>query len=298
MEKYPHIENTYRQEKFIVPFLVQFPELLTETTYIIQEKIHGTNVRIMAQPDGTIVLGSRNRILSENENHMGLRQVLPKIKDVLSLITTLSRIAKSNVTIYGELHGAGIQKGIDYGKEKNILFFDMNVGPLLLSPEQFLTTMKKANLMDRVVTTLGFANSLKEALAFSPEFHSTISPSESWAEGIVIKPLSKVFYNAHGNIFYLKNKHPDFQERAKAPKVKSIVVKALSVLLPYITKGRVEGVVLREGGITSKKEIGNYINLVITDIVSDYIKDHPDAELTPNDKSIGKFIVIHLLGML
>mgnify|MGYP000105396140 CR=1 FL=1 len=61
-QKYPSIENSYRQ-KHIIQWLRHFPDLYNET-FLLQEKMHGANIQFEITPSGQCrVFSRRNQIV-------------------------------------------------------------------------------------------------------------------------------------------------------------------------------------------------------------------------------------------
>jgi Rnl2 family RNA ligase len=291
MQLYPHIENDYR-EMFIKSFLEQNPELI-DAEYIIEEKIHGENYRFHFDK-GIVTFGTRNQEKGTWTEDTTVIEFI-KIRPVIDFFKQWSIITNRTYTIYGERYGPKIQKGINYGsKEVNIKFFDMRVDDLLISPIRFLEHFD--DFSQFVVPILAKVKGLQAALDYNCEFLTKLNPIENnWAEGIVIKPLNSVYYNALHELFYLKKKHPKFKELCRSPKEIKIAEFKDSVLLPYINDNRVQSVFSKEGKISNKTQIANYIKLVTQDAIEDFKRDQPDYELTPNDLAVGKFIVPLLL---
>ncbi len=278
MEKYIEIENSYR-DKFINVFLEAYP-ILKDISYVIQEKIDGTNIRISFK-DGKMTLGSRNSELPEGQDHMGLLGALETVAPVLDYMKQF------DITLFGELFGEGIQNRIKYGK-KRILFFDVKKDGEFLSFNDFMDVF--AGLSRFIVPIVGIADSLQEALNWNCEIKSEICDSQ--AEGIVIKPIQKN-YVRNDELFYLKKKSDKFKETTPSDKPKK--ERKDSALLPYLTESRMYSVFSKEGKITSKTEVGRYIKLVTEDAVKDYKKDNPDTPLTEDDRRVGAVISKMLL---
>jgi len=177
-KKYPDIENTYNQKK-IDRFLWDFPILKNEQ-YIVTEKRDGSNIQIIFEPDkDSFKIGSRNRILDENES---FNDVWEEIKDpfyngLISYGKHLSQIHNAVVTFYGEIFGKGIQKRINYGDEKYIEIFDIAIDGELM-PQMFLVEDKI--LTDYMVPVYGLLDGIQNALDFEPDNFNEI-------EGVVIK---------------------------------------------------------------------------------------------------------------
>ncbi len=263
--KYASLENTYR-DKHIAKWVRMFPELAAEQ-YVITEKIHGTNAQIISGE--TLTLASRNQVA---EDHMGMRAVVEALPGAF-----LDRLRRNGINLYGELFGPGVGKGVDYGPEKRLLFFDMRIAGRMQPWHTFLGFME--GFRDLVVPVLGYASSLADALEFRETFQSKLSPD--LAEGLVLKPSFKVYSN-EGSLFYLKKKAPHFKEHASKPKVQDEEVAQWNALYKgYLTPARLENLFSREGPIESPRQIGEYLRLMQADAQEDFLKDYPEC---PKDK--------------
>ena len=278
MEKYPEIENSYRTE-WIEHFLPLYPKL-HESRFVIQEKIHGANIRVEFTPNGSLNIGSREQ---ENiEDFEGARTVLaqPEYESLIELMCKEANTREKPILLHGEIFGPKIQKGVNYGDKKRILFFDARIDGQLLSqydfehivPEQFR------------VKVVGRMNTLKEALAFPNEFPSNYSPTNDICEGVVIKPYDDVFYNKVGEIFYIKNKNEKFHEKKCAKKEPKEIPDRINPLLEYINENRMDSVFSKKGHIIDKKQMKDYILAIVEDAVKDCLKDNPALELTSNER--------------
>jgi len=290
LKKYPEIENSYRQ-KFIDNFVNLFPELLN-CRYSITEKIHGSNIQLVFEPDKKFKVCSRNRILSDGEEFFGVWEVLDGIGDTISFLQHFidSYPNKRIIRLFGELYGPKIQKGVYYGEERNISFFDMAVNDEFLTQDAFFEFGRKH--LNQVVPLFAIANSLEGALNFNTERPSEIvNPLEypdNICEGIVIKPFDRVFYNKVGQIFYLKKKNEKFKEKSREPKKPkqvedSNIIRLNTEFKSYITEQRVQNIFSKEGIIQEPKEIGKYIKLILEDAKKDFLKDFSD-EIKDMDK--------------
>lgn len=271
-KKYPSIENSYRQ-KFIDRFLNVNPQLRDER-FIITEKRDGSNIQLIFEPGKDLQIGSRNRLLSSDENFMGLQDVLPKYDEMISFFWKLADDLGVPISVYCELFGQGIQKRINYGEDKYIEVFD-----IFIHKEDFPHFMPQVSMYedndihDYMVPVVDFVTGLQNALDHEPENFDKM-------EGVVIKPYSNVYYNNNGQIFYLKKKSPNFKEdggKQKKPKEKpqfrEEVELAKSEFQKYINENRLMSVFSKEGEIDDEKQIGKYIKLVLEDAKEDFYKD-------------------------
>lgn len=102
----------------------KIPRLSKECT-IITEKIDGTNAQIFMPEDGQLLIGSRTRYITPDDDNFGFaRWVMDHEAEVRAL---------GKGRHYGEWYGAGIQRG--YGlKEKRFALFNVLRPPESLPP--------------------------------------------------------------------------------------------------------------------------------------------------------------------
>ena len=213
----------------------------------------------------------------------------------------------SSITLFGELYGNGVQKGVYYSDTKNIKLFDMKVCGLYVTPKRFIEFLTEISMEQMLVPNLKIVNSLSEAKEFNTEFNSLISDKEfkeleNISEGIVIKPYEKV-YIWEGSIFYIKKKNEKFFEKSrhprqpKAPLELSDKVKSLKdTFATYINQNRLDGVFSKFGPIQKMKEIGKYISLLVEDAKQDFFKEYKDEFVILDDKEKKEILKVQSLA--
>lgn len=208
MSEYGKIETLYeRDEK---TFKVK-PEVLKNRTYSLlktwhwTEKVDGTNIRVIWK-DGKLMMGGKT---DNAQIHADL------IKWLYENITPDSMRASfeadvTDVVVYGEGYGAGIQKGGgDYSPIKKLIVFDVLVGgKWWLNYEAVCDVASKLRL--DVVPSFG-EMTLEDATGFV--FHGlkskcAVNP-EKMAEGLVGRPLETLF-DKKGHRLITKIKTKDF----------------------------------------------------------------------------------------
>lgn len=127
----------------------------------------------------------------------------------------------SNVTVYGEAFGAGIQKGVRYAAEDVVLFraFDIRVGESFLSYDLFATICDAAGLVRvpevwRGEPSLANFDALLEKPSVVGESHG-VSDATNTAEGVVIRS-NPLLRDVFGQWLIIKHKSAHFSEKAKA----------------------------------------------------------------------------------
>jgi len=278
-KKYPSIENHY-QSKFIERFLELYPELAYQS-YIITEKLHGCNIQIHITKDN-IEIGKRTDWVKDDEKFNDIQNVVNQDKYMRIFKEIQERDISGeveNITLYGELVGQGIQKGVDYGKEKQIFFFDMRLNGCMLSPFYFFGHGRMYDLP--IVPVVKIAQSLEQALEFNTEFDSKVLNIENnICEGVVIKPFYNNWYSVIGESFWIKKKNDKFKEIARAPKVQKEPRERTEIddlndkFLEYITDNRLQSIFSKYGQIQDCKQIGEYIKYLIDDAKIDFEKEY------------------------
>jgi len=278
--KWPSIENTYRQ-RFVDMFLGEFPEL-ANTVYILLEKLHGANFQFMVSSHRDVRAGSRRRYLESSSTFQGVKvaDMLERYKPFLDQFQKFADDYETTYHLYGELIGPKIQKGVNYGSDKQILFFGLRMDEIL-QPFYILETF--ADLFGvPLVPVVGYAVGLNKALDWGIKFPSLLKPiPKNICEGVVIQPYHHVFQCEGGDYFLLKKKNNAVKEKAKSPKpqrpIDPEVDRLPAEFVTYITDSRLQSVFSKEGTIEEPSQIGTYIRLMIDDAREDFLKDHAAA---------------------
>jgi len=294
MVKYPSIENTY-QQKHIDMWLKYHPELEDET-YLLTEKIHGSNLQVLFTPDEPIRYFSRNQEILPGEKFHGYQSALAEdlIQSAFQSIQKSANRLNTPIRIFGELFGKGIMKGVDYGlgDEKRFRIFASMTG----GEWDTLNNMRRGQLgcgSDRYtmlfVPPVYLAGSLQEALDFDVEQPTHFNPIEgnTW-EGVVIKPYYKNYQSPDGSMFWLKKKSERFKEKshAPAPRVVDSEVDSMNALFSsYFNDNRVQSCFSKMGEIQTPKEMATHIKAIFEDGKIDFLKEHNAAfELLGKDQ--------------
>ena len=307
MLKYPSIENSYRS-KHIQYWLERHPELINEE-YIIQEKIHGANIQfIFDLVVGDLQIASRNRVLSSGESFFDVWNVIKDYEKVTEAMWNMSERAEVSIRLYGEIFGPGIGKGVQYFDKKQIRFFDMRVDNKMIEPVLMNEKFHEYYIEDYLVPLVAKVKTLQAALDIDTVFSSMITPEsipDNICEGVVIKPFNHVYTSEQGSIFYLKKKNDSFKEKAdaKKPPLPDNIISLNLVFRSYINEQRVQSVFSKHGEIERPQQIGEYIQLVLSDAKEDFIKDNDEIEQLEKKEqksvyNVGSTIVNILKGYL
>lgn len=272
------IENSYRQKE-IARWVEHCPDLINDDTrYIITEKLHGSNIVVAASPAGDMYYGSRNQWIPADDTFFGcfprdIEKLIPNWEWYSPYMRKMADMVDQDVCLYGELFGPGIQKGVQYGNTKQILWFGLRVGDTIRPFDELLT------LFGNTVPVVARARGLSTALEFDTVFPSMLVPEpDNLCEGIVIVPEQPV--RSQDSWFMLKKKNEKFAERAHAKKerVPDEVADPLNAAFrTYITPARMQSVFSKDGPIEDRKDIGRYIKAILADAKEDFLKDCPEV---------------------
>ena len=270
---WPEIENSYRR-KFVDDFLARCPELEYET-YVITEKINGSNLQWFFRPHEAVMAGSRNNFLSLSDSFQGVRisDLLGAHYEVLDSVQGLADRLNITVRLFGELFGPGIQKGVRYGGEKRVLYFGIMLNDILMpfrELERFIPPM-------HLVPIVAIVEGLENAVEFDTRFDSLVMREpNNICEGVVMQPYTVVYFDTHGDPFLLKKKNAEFLEKQRAEKpavVDSEVERLRSEFASYITDNRLQSVFSKYGKIETPSQIGDYIRWMLADAKEEFLKD-------------------------
>lgn len=288
-KKYQSIENHY-QNKHIKFFLNMYPEL-ERAGYIVEEKLDGANISICINEDNLVRWGKRSSLLDDEQNFMGLESIKPQYNLLINALIEQKNINNyKELQIFGELHGPGIQKRINYGDNLQIKFFDIRVvdkdeNSFYCDPLTFYIVMSDMNMENHLAKRLTFFEKLEDALNFDTRIKNEYG---SLIEGVVIKPYYTNYYSPVGGRFILKKKNEEFLEKVKTPKKKKEyseeVEKLETEFNSLINKNRVLSVFSKEGEIENPNQIGDYIKMVLSDAKEDFFKEHSLPEEITKDE--------------
>jgi Rnl2 family RNA ligase len=271
-KKYSSIENHY-QNKHINFFLDLYPEL-ENCGYVIEEKYDGANISVCIGDE--VRWAKRSCVIADDCNFMGLQDIKSDYNPFINQLMIEYPIVDT-IQAYGEIFGPKIQKRINYGDQKRILFYDMAVNGDLIPPVEFHSTLEKMGFAHLRVRVFTFVWTLKEALAFDPHIKNEYG---SLIEGVVIKPYYKVYRSPVGERFVIKKKNPEFgekEQKVKKDKPQKVyreeVVKLEEEFSSLVNKNRVLSVFSKEGEIEKANDIGKYIKLVLEDAKEDLLKE-------------------------
>lgn len=174
-------------------------ELLANVNWRFDEKIDGTNIRVIWDE-------SQVRFGGKTDNAQIPAFLLNRLQDLFPP-DRISEIAKGPLTLHGEGFGAKIQKGggnyIPDGVD--FILFDVFAGGVWL--ERAAVEEIASQIGCRMVPTVGFGT-LRDAVEMAQEgFKSSIGTAD--AEGLVMRPYVELL-DRRGHRVISKVKHKDF----------------------------------------------------------------------------------------
>ncbi len=282
--KYPSIINHY-QTKEIDRWIEIYPELKNEV-YAITEKLHGSNISFIFDRAGNMRIAKRSTVLAEDDNFFGVLDIVnaygqkEDIEKIKKYIKTQALFGDFEyIRFHGEIFGSNIQKGVNYGSEKQIRFFDISINGVFATYEAFHAIMKILNLYYfEEVPYIGDHYTLEEALTYyDEEMSSRIGEHDALniMEGIVIRPYFKEFRSPQGSRFIIKKKNESFIERSakkkRETKEKDPEIADLNdEFKRLINDARIDCVFSKHGKIKEIKELGKYIQLILDDAKEEF----------------------------
>jgi Rnl2 family RNA ligase len=299
-QKYCSITNHYN-EKDINHWLQYHPEI-PNLVYVIQEKIHGSNLQLIFQHHQELRLASRNNLIGFDDGFYTAKSVIMKEWDFgFDAIQEESDKSGELIRVYGEIFGPKVQKGVDYGKERLFRIFDIEIGGRWLSARQVEMFLDNLDILHLMVPVLGYADSLEEALAFNVKLNSVLGEQSeelnNIMEGGVIKPYEKVIRSPEGSTFYIKKKNDEFKEKSSAKPVKDPteghtpeVVAWREAFYQYLNDHRVQAVFSKHGEIQKSSQLGEYIRWTVQDAEETFLTEEADFDKIAFNKKEYKFI--------
>lgn len=188
------------------PRIQNYPNIFApEEEVVVTEKIHGTNFRagwvpfvatnwhqrllklLRLTPQWQFVYGSHYTQLSDKLLYKGYYEK-NVYAEMVKKYDLKNKIRKGDV-IYGEIYGAGIQKGYDYGLKdsRDMIVFDIKHNGKYLDFRDFVWACYDYSLQTPPVLYKGpFSGANLDELVSGS---SVLAPTQKVREGVVIKPL-------------------------------------------------------------------------------------------------------------
>jgi Rnl2 family RNA ligase len=278
--------NVFRKYPEIVR-LEKRPEILSVRQVVATEKIHGTNFRVFFPAGMTSIaevrFGGRNEELAEGDGFYGGRPVR-WFKDRPALLQrmfdVLSSHGFSDVTVFGEAFGAGIQKGVRYASSDEILFraFDVMVGDNFVTYDLFVTLCDQMQLprvpeVWRGEPTLAALDALLEQ-GSTEAMNNGVVAERNVAEGVVVRS-NPLLRDVFGQWLIIKHKSEKFAEVAKErPSPSAGAEPAQAFAETYVVEGRVTNALgrLRDRGVAVENDMAD-MRALVPEIIADLLKE-------------------------
>lgn len=207
MSLYGKIETLYQRDdvthRLVEPLVIKNRIYECLNPWVWTEKVDGTNIRVIWK-DGLVSVGGRT------DNAQLPAQLLDAIRGMATPELFASSFPDcSDVILYGEGYGAGIQKaGVGYSHKKGFILFDVKVGEWWLEDDDVRDVGAKMGIP--VVPLFGemtLANATE--MVRGGILSRCASVVGTKAEGLVGRPVKQLF-DRHGNRLIVKLKSKDF----------------------------------------------------------------------------------------
>lgn len=206
--EYHKIETLFDRDKatFVVdPDKLKSSVLGTIREWDVTEKIDGTNIRVMLSEAGEVYFGGRTdaaQIPGDLVQYLVCTFQKDRLKSSLWIDGT-----PTNVVLYGEGYGPGIQKGGGlYRSDKSFILFDVLVGGKWWLDREAVNDVAQKIGID-VVPYLGRMTLYQLVEHVRKPFHSKLGTA--MAEGVVARPVETLFDKRMSRVI-IKLKTKDF----------------------------------------------------------------------------------------
>jgi len=291
-KRFPSLTNHY-QTTDIQKFLSFVDQPIT---YAVWEKLDGANFSVLLSHDHDPKYFSRNQEITGSDFY-GAKDIIDDTVEFLVREYILNHIDGKSVRLFGELFGKGIQKRVDYGPDKRLLFFDVMIDDVLIPHITVNHWTQELGIDHLFVQPIGFYHDFDLAMDFDTKFNTHYGPKKdpmNMAEGVVIKPWNTVIFTPVGSVFYIKKKNEEFgDKKVREPKVKREYSEEVEFLrdefMSYINENTMLSVFSKEGPMTESKEIGKYLPLIIKDAMDTFMLEQ-DYDPEAFEKEERKYI--------
>lgn len=234
MTEYPHIDSIYKRHtegpdkgKFIFgKYSRPEFEYLKDNQWVWTEKIDGTNIRIMYYTQHVPKFGgidtweprlefggktNNAQIPAKLVTHLQDTFFMDKMREVFGPAGEGGKGLDTNVVLYGEGYGAGIQKGGgNYSQDQKFVLFDVKIGRWWLKRDAVEDIASKLEIPVVPIVVSGNFRTAEEWV--KPGFHSIFMDMEISliAEGLVGRPQIELL-DRSGKRIITKIKHVDYR---------------------------------------------------------------------------------------
>ena len=268
-KKFSSLDNTYRTN--LIEKVVE--EGIPTDDWIVTEKVDEANFSFWCDGE-QVKVASRNQFV--DGAFYGCQEV---IDEIAPKILAFCSDNDTQIVIYGELYGDGIQKRVKYGKKSFVAFDVFSLWAGSTEHKEYAQILC-SNIGIQFVPVL-FRGGFEECLAVNNTFKSLLTPEghdgENIAEGVVIEPANPAWFR-NGSRVYFKNKSEKFSEKKEKTKVSqelSLSEASQSVLhnlTSYVTESRVVSVISKIGKV-GIKDFQRILGLTVQDAIEEYEKD-------------------------
>lgn len=208
MNEYPKIETLYKRDaKFCVTDVLKRPVLATINSWIVTEKVDGTNIRVHLDATNAVTFGGRTaaaQLPADLVTHLQ-RTFTPE-----KLVALRRDADPVSITLFGEGYGAGIQKGGGaYRPDKGFILFDVQIAERWWLDDPAVTEIA-AKLDIPRVPILGRYSLAGIRELVKGGFPSVVAEGRCAGEGIVARTEAPLF-DARGRRLIIKLKTKDWK---------------------------------------------------------------------------------------
>lgn len=271
--------------------LARRPEILSVKQVVATEKLHGTSFRVFFPAGMTslddIRYGGRNEefAVGGGDGFYGGRPVrwFKDRPDLLERIVDFFRARGwSDVILYGEACGSGIQKGVRYVLGDEVVFraFDVRVGDNFVTYDLFVEFCDAVDL-PRVCEVWRGEPSLAafDALLEKPSHEAArngVTDVRGVAEGVVIRS-NPLLRNVFGEWLIVKHKSQAFAESARPERTTVDRGPVETFVRTHVVRGRITNALgrLRDAGVAVADDMQDMKHLVPV-LVQDLHKECED----------------------
>lgn len=204
-DNYPHIVQWLIDEKIPV---------------IITEKLEGQNFSVSVTPEEEYVSQRRFSIREKEGGEHDMWEVARREK-ILEVAKKILGVGGTDVTLYGEHLGPGIQGNYYKLKERTVRFFSMKFNGEWLGNEAFLETLEQFGILNRSVPVIARNVLLGEWLAGKrineASYGKSLLNKDRLREGIVIRPVVEIkdhpFVGEIGTHLIIKQRDPIYLDK-------------------------------------------------------------------------------------
>jgi Rnl2 family RNA ligase len=212
------------------------PEILAVKEVVACEKLHGTNFRVFF-PTGMksideVRFGGRNEVYERSDKTFYSGRPVAWFTSRPELLQSLFDLfcerGYSDVAIYGEACGAGIQKGVRYVAGDEVVFraFDITIGDNFVTYDLFVELCDAVGLprvpeVWRGEPSLEAFDALLEKSSVEAQRNGVpLEDGSNVMEGVVIRSIP-LLRNVFGDWLIIKHKSEKFEEIAKERRQRS-----------------------------------------------------------------------------